>query len=266
MLIRTHRRWISHNNFFAFYSCANTVRYYTVSRKIAAANHISGSDSRDRNTGIFQETSSIALRDQFRACLGSRIGIISAQSFVFSISPLPFTIFIYFIGCNIDDRTDRWCPAGSFHDICRTHYIGCKCFDRVLIAGADNGLCRHMNDDFRLIRFKNSHQRLFIPDIAFNMSNPLLDSTQGEQTRFRLRTAGEPDHLRSGSCQHQIHPCPLKPRMPGYQNASPVIQPHVKVCLAHQSSHTFHGARPLSQRVSSLSFSLFVSIHCQKPS
>jgi hypothetical protein len=118
---------------------------------ITAANDVtcSGTCNRDSNalrTDWLEIGIAKRRRDQFRARLAVRVGIVPAKRIVLPISPRPLFVFIALIARNINYDAGLAQLPQCLQKMDGPHDIGGVSFDGVLVAAPDDGLRSHVND------------------------------------------------------------------------------------------------------------------------
>ena len=160
MLIGTNRVGISNADCLSLYALSHTVRDNSILGKIPSPNHISGSCSGNAWKKFFsfsiggilgKEGFLIAMGDQLRAGLGVGIGVMPIQ-LLFLCKGVSFLIriLVNLVRSNIQHRADRGTMPYRFQKIHRSHHIGLVGFSGEQIGFPHQGLCRQVENQFRL--------------------------------------------------------------------------------------------------------------------
>ena len=74
----------------------------------------------------------------------------AAHGFVFAVAPVPFAVFVAFVGGDVDDGADAGGVAHAFQQVNGAHDVGGVGVDRVAVGLAHQRLGGHVDDDIRL--------------------------------------------------------------------------------------------------------------------
>ena len=94
---------------------------------------------------------------------------------VFPVSPIPFPIFVTFVARDDDHRAGLTYLTHRLQKIDGTRDVRGIGFNRVLVAPAYHGLCRHMNDDARAAFCEGTLQALKVTYVSTDRSDSRCD-------------------------------------------------------------------------------------------
>ena len=160
MLIGTDRIGISNADCLSLNALPYTVRDDAILGKIPSSNHISGSCGGNARKKAFafsvggilgKEGFLIAMGNQLRAGLGVGIGVMPVQ-LLFLCKGVSFLIriLVNLVRSNIQHGTDRGTMPYRLQKIHRSHHIGLVGFSGEKVGFPHQGLCRQVENQFRL--------------------------------------------------------------------------------------------------------------------
>jgi len=140
---------------------------------------------------------------------------VAAHGFVFAVAPVPFAVFVAFVGGDVDDGADAGSVAHGFQEVNGAHDVGGVGLDRAAIGLAHQGLGGHVDDDVRLGLLQGGPQGEQIADVGDVAGDALPYPGQFEQAGPGIRRQRVPRDLGAELAQPERQPTALEAGVAG---------------------------------------------------
>ena len=228
MLVRTGRMRIADCDLLSIGDGSYTVRNDTVCCKISAADHVSGSCRRYCDPKLLKKSFLVTVCHQFRTGFAVGVRIIAVQFIGLSVSPFPFVISIYFVGCHIQKRFYTFALSHCFQNVHCSHNIGFVGVYGIFVRFSHDRLCSQMKYDLRLCLGKNLLHFLQITDISCDRMHLRFHIQKLKKIWLRRRLQCISGDFRAKLQKKSAEPGALKACMPGHENLFSFIKTEIK--------------------------------------
>jgi hypothetical protein len=196
------------------------IRNELIGRPVTTADGIAGASARQRDTVPGQIVGrevgvAIGAGHQLRAALGIGVGIVTTHRVVLAIAPDPFLVLVAFVAGHIDhdagtlELAHRLEQIDRAHDVCR---IG---LNRLIVAVANHGLRRHVDDDVGIAFGERGLEVLEVANVTVNGADAFADARLLEEARLGWRIERIAGDIGAQGVQPQAEPAALEAGVSG---------------------------------------------------
>src|SRR5688572_8597710 len=104
MLPRSNCVGVANHNRFTTAECAQNIGNQPILGPVTTANNVARTGRCQRNSLFVKKGTPVRTGNQLRASLAVAVRVIAPHGFIFPVAPNPFTIFVTFIGSDVENR------------------------------------------------------------------------------------------------------------------------------------------------------------------